>query len=101
MTVLLAAALNSLSTVYTAFTAAHYFSDTYSDVPEGALHGLLICIIAVVAVFVAAWSSNRPLSNLTDIMDILWCMNRSHSSTVFPAPTLPANKSGLPVTARY
>lgn len=86
LTVVLAAALNSLSTVYTAFTTAHYFSDTYSAAPEGAIHSPLICIIAVIAVLVAAWSSYRPLSNL----DIIWCSNSTYSATVFPAPTLPA-----------
>ena len=77
------AAINSFMIVYGAFTTANYFSDTYYAAPEGAFRGLIICIIAVVAVLVMAWSSNQPLINLTDI-------NRTNSATVFPATTMPA-----------
>ena len=81
---------NPITTAVGVCYLANYFSDTYYAAPEGAFRGLVICIIAPVAVLVLVWSSNQPLTNLTDIMDILGCTNRTNSATVFPATTMPA-----------
>ena len=91
LSVVFAAALNSINIVYGAFTTPNYFSDTYSSAPEGAFRTavLLICIIAVLAVMVEAWSSNRLLSNFDQIKSVICCANIFNSSTVFPASTLP------------
>ena len=80
MTIVFAGALYSGISVYGAFTTVHYFSDTYSAASDGPFSGPVICGVALIGVIVAAWSSNRPLSNLKDIRE-------TRSSTVFPAPT--------------